>query len=254
MDGKPTILVVDNESAFRASFAETLLANGYNMRSASTLADAQEALYADLPDLVILGTIAPRGDAYTLQQWIRRTVPFSAMPIIVIDAPAEKQLLSGWRRDEGLRLQAEDYLVKPVDPEAVLPRIAKFLDTTTRKVTVLVVDDHALVRDGICAVLSLQRDMQVVGQADNGREALDKVKELSPDIVLMDIRMPEMNGLDAAREICREPDHAKVLMLTQYDDEENVVASHEAGAWGLIPKKSVSGQLVGAIRSAAQVA
>lgn len=252
MSGRPTILVVDNESSFRASFAETLLANGYNMRSASNRAVAQEAMYADLPDLMILGTITPRGDACTLLKWIRRTVPFTALPVIVIDAPMEKQLLNGWCRDEGRRLEAQDYLVKPVDPAALLPRIEKLLDTVTHKVKVLVVDDHALVRDGICAVLSLQRDMQVVGQADNGRVALQRMAELDPDIILMDLLMPEMNGLEATREICRAPHHAKVLMLTQYDDEENVQASKEAGAWCLIPKKDASGELVGAIRSAAQ--
>ena len=253
MSGRPTVIVVDNESSFRAAFAETLLANGYNMRSASNLADAQEAMYADMPALVLLGTIAPRGDACAMLKWIRRTVPFTAIPVIVIDAPVQKQLLNGWTRDEGRRLEAEDYLVKPVEPAAILPRIAKLLDTTTHKVKVLIVDDHALVRDGICALLSLQRDMQVVGQADNGKVALQKVMDLDPDVVLMDLLMPEMNGLEATREICRAPHHAQVLMLTQYDDEENVQASREAGAWGLIPKKNASGQLVGAIRSATQL-
>jgi DNA-binding NarL/FixJ family response regulator len=252
MSGRPTILVVDNESSFRASCAETLLASGYNMRSASNRTDAEEAMFADLPDLVLLGTIAPRGDACALLKWIRRTVPFTATPVIVIDAPVQKQLLSGWCRDEGRRLEAEDYLVKPVDPAAVLPRIAKLLDTTTHKVKVLVVDDHAMVRDGIRAVLSLQRDMQVVGEADNGKVAVQRVMELDPDVVLMDLLMPEMNGLEATREICRTPHHAKILMLTQYDDEENVQASKEAGAWCLIPKKDASGELVGAIRSATQ--
>jgi len=252
MDGKPTVLVVDSESSFRASFAETLLANGYDMRSASCRENAQEALYADLPDLVILGTISPRGDAFGLLQWIRRTVPFTSVPIIVIDAPVGKQQLVGWRRDEGMRLEAEDYLVRPVEPAAILHRIEKLLDKTTHKVKVLIADDHAMVRDGICAVLSLQRDMQVVGQAENGREAVEKAMELSPDIVLMDLRMPEMGGLEATREICREPVHAKVLVLTQYDDEENIAASKEAGAWALISKQNASGQLVGAIRSAIQ--
>ena len=253
MSGWPTVLVVDNEFSVRASCAETLLAGGYNVRSATSLAAAQDVMYADLPDLVLLGTITPRGDACAMLKWIRQSVPFTAVPVMVIDAPVEKQLLNGWQRDEGRRLDAEDYLVKPVDPAAMLPRIAKLLDTTTHKVKVLVVDDHALVRDGICALLSLQRDMQVVGQADNGRVALQKVMDLDPDVVLMDLLMPEMNGLDAAREICRAPHHAQVLMLTQYDDEENVQASKEAGAWGLIPKKNASGQLVGAIRSATQV-
>ena len=103
-------------------------------------------------------------------------------------------------------------------------------------------DDHALIRDSITALLSLQHDMQVVGVAENGREALAKLAELHPDVVVMDLRMPEMNGLEATREICCEPHHAKVLMLSQYDDEENVIASKEAGAWDLMPKQSASGR------------
>lgn len=254
MEGKPTILVVDDELAFRASLADTLLSQGYNMTSASSCADAREALSADLPDLVILGTISPCGEAFALHRWMRTTVPFTAIPVLVIDAPAEKQLVAGWRRYEGMRLDAEDYLVKPVEPAGLLPRIAKLLDRTTPRVKVLVVDDHALIREGITALLSLQRDMQVVGVAENGRDALAKLAELDPDVVLMDLRMPEMNGLEATREICCRPHHAKVLLLSQYDDQENVLASKGAGAWGLIPKQSASGRLVEAIRAAGRAA
>ena len=121
-----------------------------------------------------------------------------------------------------------------------------------QKIRVLVVDDHAMVRDGIRAVLALQRDMQVVGDAVNGREALEKTVELSPDVVLMDIVMPVMNGLDATKEICRGCPQVKVLMLTQYDDEENILASSQVGAMGFIPKTAVSSQLLTGIRSVSQ--
>ncbi|OFV80133.1 MAG: hypothetical protein A2W26_09215 [Acidobacteria bacterium RBG_16_64_8] len=254
MEGKPTILVVDNEVAFRASLAETLLSHGYKMMSVNCRGEAREAMFADLPDLVILGTISPCGDAFALHRWIRTTVPFTGIPIVVIDAPVEQQSVAGWRRYEGLRLEAEDYLVKPVDPAAMVPRIAKLLDRSSPRVRVLIVDDHALVRDSITALLSLQHDMQVVGVAENGREALARLAEVHPDVIVMDLRMPEMNGLEATREICCKPQHAKVLMLSQYDDEENVTASKEAGAWDLIPKQSASGQLVEAIRAAGRAA
>ena len=113
-------------------------------------------------------------------------------------------------------------------------------------------DDHAVVRDGIRAVLALQRDMQVIGEAVNGREALEKAVELMPDVVLMDIVMPEMNGLEAAKEICKKCERSKVLMLTQYDDEENVQASRQAGALGFIPKAAASSRLLSGIRSVAR--
>jgi len=94
--------------------------------------------------------------------------------------------------------------------------------------------------------------MQVIGEAINGREALDKTRELMPDVVVMDVVMPVMNGLDAAREICQKCKPAKVLMLTQYDDEENVLASRQVGAVGFIPKAAASSQLLTGIRSVAR--
>ncbi len=254
MKGKPMILVVDNEPGFAASVEQALRSRGYKTKSTGCCAEAREAMSAESPDLVILGTVAPRGEAFALHQWIRSHLQLRAVPIVVIDVPAEKQLVAGWRRYEGIRLDTDDYLVKPIEPNALPARIAKLLDRTTTRVRVLIVDDHALVREGICALLTLQRDMEVVGFAENGRDALEKVMELDPDVVLMDLRMPEMNGLEATREICCGPNHAKVLMLSQYDDKENVIASKGAGAWDLIPKQSVSGQLVNAIRAASRAA
>ena len=120
------------------------------------------------------------------------------------------------------------------------------------KIKVLVVDDHTTVRDGILAMLAQQPDMQVVGGAANGREALEKTVELHPDVVLMDIRMPEMNGFDTTREICRKYPEVKVLMLTQYDEEENILASRQVGALGFIPKKAASSLLLTGIRTVNQ--
>jgi DNA-binding NarL/FixJ family response regulator len=171
---------------------------------------------------------------------------------MVINAPPEKQLLKGWRMDEGMQCDAEDFLAKPVEPAALVPRIQKLLDRATKKIRVLIVDDHAVVRDGIRSVLTLQRDMQVVGEAVDGKEALVKTGALLPDVVVMDIVMPVMNGLDAAKEICQKYTSAKVLMLTQYDDEENVLASRQAGAVGFIPKAAASSRLLTGIRSVAR--
>jgi DNA-binding NarL/FixJ family response regulator len=250
MEGKPNILVIDNETAFRASLAEALLSKGFRITSVGCCDEARDSMSAERPDLVILGTVSPCGEAYKLHCWMRGAASYKTIPTIVIDAPLEKQSVSGWRRFEGMRLEAEDYLVKPVDPYALVPRVTKLLDKVTRKVRVLVVDDHALIRDSITALLSLQKDMQVVGVAENGREALLKLAESHPDVVVMDLRMPEMNGLEATREICRTPHHAKVLVLSQYDDQENLVACKQAGAWDFVPKQSASNRLVSAIRAA----
>ena len=117
------------------------------------------------------------------------------------------------------------------------------------KIRVLVVDDHAVVRDGLCALLRLTPDMDVVGEAANGREALDMVRKLLPDVVLMDIAMPIMGGLEATRRICKEFPGVKVLALTQYDDREYVFPVIEAGAYGFISKTAASSEVATGIRS-----
>jgi two-component system response regulator NreC len=117
------------------------------------------------------------------------------------------------------------------------------------KIRVLVTDDHAIVRDGICALLALTGDIEAVGVAANGREALEMVSKLSPDIVLMDVVMPLMDGLEATRRIRKESPDIKVIVLTQYEDKEYVLPVIEAGASGFISKASASSELTAAIRS-----
>ena len=117
-----------------------------------------------------------------------------------------------------------------------------------QKIRVLVVDDHTIVRDGICALLGLAGDIEVVGEASNGIEALELVRKLSPDIVLMDIAMPGMDGLQATQQIHNEYPGVKVLALTQYNDKEYVFPVLEAGAHGFISKASASSELSTGIR------
>jgi two-component system response regulator NreC len=117
------------------------------------------------------------------------------------------------------------------------------------KIRVLVTDDHAIVRDGICALLALTGDIEAVGVAANGREALEMVRELTPDVVLMDIAMPIMGGVEATRRIRKEFPKVKVLALTQYDDKAYVFPVIEAGASGFISKTAASTELAAGIRS-----
>jgi len=119
-------------------------------------------------------------------------------------------------------------------------------------ISVLVVDDHTIVREGICALLALAPDIEVMGEAANGNEALEKVKELQPHVVLMDIAMPIMGGLEATRRIRKEFPRSRVLILTQYDDKEYVLPVIEAGAAGFISKVSASSELVSGIRAVCQ--
>ena len=117
------------------------------------------------------------------------------------------------------------------------------------KITVLIVDDHTLVRDGIRSLLELVTNIEVVGEAANGREALEQVKELMPDVVLMDLAMPIMNGLEATRRIRREFPDTKILALTQYDDSEYVIPVIEAGASGFVTKMAAFSELASAIQA-----
>jgi DNA-binding NarL/FixJ family response regulator len=118
-----------------------------------------------------------------------------------------------------------------------------------QKIKVLVVDDHTIVRDGICALLALAGDIEVVGEATNGSEALQKIREVHPDVVLMDIAMPIMGGLEATRRINKEFPKTKVLVLTQYDDKEYFFPVIESGASGFISKAAASSELTVGIRS-----
>jgi len=118
-----------------------------------------------------------------------------------------------------------------------------------QKIKVLVVDDHTIVRDGICALLALAGDIEVVGEATNGAEAINKIRDLHPDVVLMDIAMPIMGGLEATRRIFKEFPRTKVLVLTQYDDKEYFFPVIESGASGFISKAAASSELPQGIRS-----
>jgi len=118
-----------------------------------------------------------------------------------------------------------------------------------KKIRVLIADDHTLVRDGIRSLLALVADIEIVGEAADGREAVEKVRRLMPDIVLMDLAMPIMGGLEATRRIRKEFPATKVLALTQYDDSEYVIPVIEAGARGFVTKMSSSSELASAIQA-----
>jgi DNA-binding NarL/FixJ family response regulator len=118
-----------------------------------------------------------------------------------------------------------------------------------REIKILIVDDHAIVRDGICSLLALAGDMEVVGEAANGREGLEKVSKLLPDVVLMDIAMPIMGGLEAIRRIRKEFSGIRILVLTQYDDKDHVFPAIQAGANGFVSKTAASSELASGIRA-----
>lgn len=118
-------------------------------------------------------------------------------------------------------------------------------------IRILIVDDQRLMRDGLRILLEMEPDMTVVGEAENGREALTAYAELNPDVVLMDIRMPEMDGVAAIHQLRRQWPDARVIILTTFDDDEYVFEGLRAGALGYLLKDVSADELADAVRTVA---
>jgi DNA-binding NarL/FixJ family response regulator len=118
-------------------------------------------------------------------------------------------------------------------------------------IRVLLVDDQLLIRQGIQTLLDLEPDLTVVGAASNGREALDAVERLQPDVVLMDVRMPVMDGVAATRELGQRYPHVGVIILTTFDDDEYIFEGLKAGARGYLLKDISSDEMAQAVRAVA---
>ena len=117
------------------------------------------------------------------------------------------------------------------------------------KIRVLLADDHAVLREGLRTLLSLQENIEVVGEAENGQLAVEMVKQLRPDVVVMDIAMPVMDGLEATRVLKQQQPDARVLILSQHDNREYVFSVLQAGAAGYVLKKSGGAEVITAIQS-----
>lgn len=117
------------------------------------------------------------------------------------------------------------------------------------KIRVLIADDHGLVREGIAAFLRLCDDIEIVGEASDGIEAIEFTKKMKPDIILMDIGMPRLGGLEATLELKKSDPHVKILILTQYDDKEYISRFLKAGVSGYLLKRAVGSDLISAIRA-----
>lgn len=117
------------------------------------------------------------------------------------------------------------------------------------KTRILIADDHPLLREALCQVFSNQKDMEIVGQAGNGEEAIDLASQLKPDILVMDIMMPKLDGLEASRQIKKITPNTAILILTAYDDDNYVLGLLEAGATGYLMKSAKGQDLVEAVRA-----
>lgn len=129
-------------------------------------------------------------------------------------------------------------------------RVKDAVDGDRRMIQVLLADDHAIVRAGLRALLDATGDMNVIGEADNGPQAIRETERLRPDVILLDVAMPLLNGVEVARQIAREVPATKVLILSTYSDGQHVQQAVEAGAAGYLMKQTASEDCLRAIREA----
>ena len=142
----------------------------------------------------------------------------------------------------------DQWVVSPVSGPRLAPNL---MSMEAQVIRVVVVDDHALHRAGTRQILEAHPDLQVVGEADGGPAALALVNRLGPDVVLMDIRLPGMNGIEVTRQLTRDHADVRVLMVSAYDEDEYVRGALEAGAAGYLSKTAPGKELVQAVRSVA---
>ena len=119
----------------------------------------------------------------------------------------------------------------------------------SKKIKLMLADDHAVVRSGLRMLLDAQPDMEIIAEAETGAEAVAKVQDLRPDIVLMDVEMPGMNGIEATQKIKESVPETAVLALTMYEDDQYFFEMLKAGASGYVPKRAAPDELVNAIRT-----
>ncbi|TMF15208.1 MAG: response regulator transcription factor [Chloroflexi bacterium] len=118
-------------------------------------------------------------------------------------------------------------------------------------IRVLVADDHPVVQQGLCTMLELEDDIEVIGRADDGADAVEQARAAHPDVILLDVQMPNMDGIEALRRIRAENPDARVIVLTTYRNEDYVLPSLQAGARGYLLKDATREELAGAVRSVA---
>ena len=251
MKGKSTVLLIEEDPNYCASLQRILEENNCRVIFVHDMEEACDMAISKDLDLVILGYISPGNKVYELYRWFRKCSFLQDTPLIILEASKEKLEHEGWDKDKSMMIDAEEVLNKSATPERLIDKLNTLLGAQTEKIKVLIADDHAMVREGIKNLLNLQEDISIVGEAINGKEALEKALEFLPDVVLMDIVMPKKSGIEAAKSILREcNEKVKIVMLSQYDDEQILSASLEAGAIGFVSKKGLSEQLLETIRGA----
>jgi NarL family two-component system response regulator LiaR len=121
-------------------------------------------------------------------------------------------------------------------------------NSISNPIRILIVDDHAVVREGLCAFIQIKPDMEVVGEAADGIEALEKARDLDPDVILLDIVMPRLDGIGAIEQLKKQGSQARILVITSFTEDEQIFPAIKAGALGYLLKDSKPQELIQAIR------
>lgn len=143
-------------------------------------------------------------------------------------------------------------MFQTLKPETGNPKPDTSTEECVDKIRILLVDDHPVVREGLGAMIETQPDMEVVGEASDGQEGVQQAKLLRPNVVLMDLQMPKMGGVEAIQKIRQENTSAEVIILTTYDSDEHIFSGLEAGAKGYLLKGASKNDLFRAIRAASK--
>ncbi|HEY8938398.1 MAG TPA: response regulator transcription factor [Cyclobacteriaceae bacterium] len=118
-----------------------------------------------------------------------------------------------------------------------------------QKSTILIADDHSMIRDGVKSLLTKNKELLVTGEATNGTQAILQYKDLKPDLLILDISMPDMNGMDVTQQILKDDPTAKIIILSMYDDEDYISRCMECGVKGYVIKNETGGELAHAVKT-----
>ena len=246
------VYVVDDDACARDGVADLIRSAGL---MAKTFASGEEFLIAsrrEPPSCLVLDVQLPGVSGLDVQQELAKSDV--RVPIIFLTGYGDIPMTV-----RAVKAGAVNVLTKPFDGEVLLNAVRQCLESeitttsivsgTSSPIRILAVDDHPLLREGIAGIVGVQPDMTLVGQAEDGRDAIQKFRTHRPDVTLMDMQMPGMNGLDALIAIRTEFPDARVIVLTTYEGDVLILRALKAGAQGYLLKNTLHSELLHTIRA-----
>ena len=240
------VYVVDDDPYARDGVADLIRSAGL---IAKTFASGEEFLTAARreppPSCLVLDVNLPGVSGLDVQQELIHSDV--RVPIIFLTGNGDVPMTV-----RAVKAGAVNFLTKPFDDDVLLNAVRQCLTpivSGSSPIRILAVDDHPIVREGLAGLVAVQPDMTLVGQAANGREAIQQFRTHRPDVTLMDIQLPEMNGIDALIAIRTEFPDARVIVLTTYEGDVHILRALKAGAQGYLLKNTLHSELLHTIRA-----